>query len=173
MRMLVAKFISEQSAEIALRALVAAGVDDSRIIRAPAANAEHAPPAHTGVEVEVSPDAAVSAGAEHSAAFTFAGAALGSVIGAAAGIVTAPVLGPIGIAAGVGVGAYAGSLVGALAGLDPAEVDPPLRSHSAPEDSLTTLTIAPANETDSRRAQEIIRSFGVAVMEHDQPTERP
>lgn len=162
MRTLVANFSSEHSAEAARRALIDAGVDNSRIVSAPAWIPAEPEAKESEEPIEVSADPAVSPGAESSGALTFRGAALGSVIGAAVGVVTTPVLGPIGIAAGLGVGAYAGSLVGALSGLEPAEAGIHEKAVPTPENTRATLTIAVQDE-DRQRAQEIVRTFGAAV----------
>lgn len=168
MQTLIASFSSEHSAEAARRALVDAGVDNSRIRAAPAVAANAPEPVSPDEPVEVSPEPAVSPGAEESGSTTLKGSAVGGAIGAAIGVATTPFLGPIGIAAGAGVGAYAGSLVGALSGLEAAEVDPegtrvvPATDDDARTEVRTTLTIAVADE-DRQRAQSIVQTFGAEV----------
>ena len=165
MRTLLANFPSEQSAKAAHLALVSAGVDERRIRRTPATTFRSLEPENLDEPFDVSPEAAVSPGAERSGSHAAGGAALGSVIGAAVGVVTTPVLGPIGIAAGMGVGAYAGSLIGALSGLEAATVEPGSVASSNGDAACATLIIATVDDDDRQRAQQIVREFGAEVVE--------
>ena len=162
MRTLLANFPSEQSAKAAHLALVNAGVDERRIRRTPATTFRSLEPVILDEPFAVSPEPAVSPGAEQSGTRAVEGAALGSVIGAAVGVVTTPVLGPIGIVAGMGVGAYAGSLIGALSGLEPAVGSAESTNGDA---AGATLMIATVDDDDRQRAQQIVREFGAEVVE--------
>lgn len=162
MRTLLANFPSEQSAKAAHLALVNAGVDERRIRRTPATTFRSLEPVILDESFAVSPEPAVSPGAEQSGTRAVEGAALGSVIGAAVGVVTTPVLGPIGIVAGMGVGAYAGSLIGALSGLEPAVGSAESTNGDA---AGATLMIATVDDDDRQRAQQIVREFGAEVIE--------
>lgn len=162
MRTLLANFPSEQSAKAAHLALVNAGVDERRIRRTPATTFRSLEPVILDESFAVSPEPAVSPGAEQSGTRAVEGAALGSVIGAAVGVVTTPVLGPIGIVAGMGVGAYAGSLIGALSGLEPAVGSAESTNGDA---AGATLMIATVDDDDRQRAQQIVRGFGAEVVE--------
>lgn len=91
----------------------------------------------------VSPEPAVSAGAEESAPSAAKSAVVGGVIGAVAAAAAAPLLGPGAILVGTGVGAYAGSLIGALNGLNEAsETD---EAHVSSEDCTVHVVVTGAS----------------------------
>ena len=175
MRTLLANFPSEQSAKAAHLALVNAGVDERRIRRTPATTFRSLEPVIVDESFAVSPEPAVSPGAEQSGTRAAEGAALGSVIGAAVGVVTTPVLGPIGIVAGMGVGAYAGSLIGALSGLEAANVEPAVGSAESTNGDAAgaTLMIATVDDDDRQRAQQIVQEFGAEVVEDNHHEAEP
>jgi len=162
METLRASFPNASSAAAAQRALVKSGVAEGDIRQASVdeLNALGDQSARDGFEV--SPDAAVSEGAEASGVSSAAGAAIGGAIGTAVGIVSTPIFGPVGIAAGAGVGAYAGSLVGALAGLESAEPEADIAAGDETA-ARAALAVTVTDAVGFEQVRKIVDAFGATV----------
>jgi len=148
MTQIIASFNQRSAASSALRALRHAGFELSPQMPLP-----------IDPEFDVSPDAAVSPGAEESGTTAVGGAAIGATVGIITGLTLTPFLGPIGPLAGAGVGAYAGSLVGALAGLEESQDD-------VEGEPGALLELEVSDESGKARATEILNAHGaVSVSE--------
>jgi len=155
-------FPTPEACQTAQRALLESGIPEnaitqthSRVVAAPEA-------ASTGEQFEVSPDPAVSEGAEHTPQSAAIGIAVGGAIGAAIGAVATPVIGPVGVAAGLGVGAYAGSLVGALSGF---ESDEEQAIETSPTE--TSLRVRLEHGNDRTNVERIAQLFGATTYDNN------
>lgn len=116
-------------------------------------------PLATDPKFEVSPQAAVSPGAEESGTTATKGAAIGGLVGVIVGLTLTPLVGPAGAIAGAGVGAYTGSLVGALAGLNETTGDPG-------QEGGASLKVTVADSAGKARVVEILhRHYAAQVNE--------
>lgn len=100
-------------------------------------------------DFRVSPDPAVSPGAEDAAPSAAKTAVVGSVVGVVAAAVAVPLLGPGAILVGAGLGAYTGSLVGALNGLDEAPAGDEAPTSAPDEPMLNILVNGAAGKTEA------------------------